>query len=114
MTGRLERAAAVRAARIIASPRIGLPSSVTATAPAALSDAYSVRASPIDPRVAAPIGKTRIAALRSGACIHRVVSAESFTGTVFGMAQTVVNPPAAAAAVPEAIVSLYPWPGSRR
>ena len=85
---------------------MGLPSSVTATAPAALSDPYSVSASPIDPRVAAAMGKTRIAATRSGACIQRVVSGESFTGIVLGMAQTVVNPPAAAAAVPVAIVSL--------
>ena len=34
------------------------------------------------------------------------ITGESFTGTVLGMAQTAVKPPAAAAAVPEAIVSL--------
>ena len=38
----------------------------------------------------------------------------SFTGFVFGMQQTEVNPPAFAAAVPVAIVSLYSNPGSRR
>ncbi len=58
------------------------------------------------PRVAAAMGKTRICAPRSGDCIQRVVSGESFTGIVLGMAQTAVKPPAAAAAVPEAMVSL--------
>ena len=52
------------------------------------------------------MGKTRIDAPRSGACIQRVVSGESFTGMVLGMAATEVKPPAAAAAVPVAMVSL--------
>ena len=52
------------------------------------------------------MGNTRTAAPRSGASIQRVVSGESFTGAVLGMAATAVNPPAAAAAVPVAIVSL--------
>ena len=55
---------------------------------------------------AAAIGNTRADAPRSGACIHRVISGESFTGMVFGIAHTLVNPPAAPAAVPVAIVSL--------
>ena len=114
ITGKPARAAAMSASCMIASPRIGLPSSVTATAPAALSEPYSVSFSPMLPRVAAAIGKTRIAAPRSGLSIQRVVSGESLTGTVLGIAQTLVNPPAAAAAVPVAMVSLYPWPGSRR
>ena len=46
--------------------------------------------------------------------IHCVIAAESFTGDVLGMVQTEVNPPAAAAMVPLAIVSLCDWPGSRR
>ena len=108
------RAAAARVSRIMLSFRIGLPSSVTATAPADLSAAKSLIASPFDPRVAAAMGKTRTCAPRSGACIQRVISGESFTGVVFGIAATLVNPPAAAAAVPVAMVSLYPWPGSRR
>jgi hypothetical protein len=62
--------------------------------------------SPLDPRVAAATGKTRTAAPRSGACIQRVISGESLTGVEFGMAATEVKPPAAAAAVPLAIVSL--------
>ena len=45
-------------------------------------------ASPFEPRVAAAIGNTRTAAPRSGACIHRVSSGESFTGVVFGIAAT--------------------------
>ncbi len=52
------------------------------------------------------MGNTRTDAPRSGACIQRVISGESFTGVVFGMAATLVNPPAAAAAVPVAMVSL--------
>ena len=60
------------------------------------------------------MGNTLTSAPRCGDCIQRVISAESFTGTVFGMAQTEVNPPAAAAAVPVTMVSLCDWPGSRR
>ena len=63
-------------------------------------------ASPLEPRVAAAMGKTRICAPRSGASIQRVISGESFTGKVLGMAPTAVKPPAAAAVVPEAMVSL--------
>jgi hypothetical protein len=44
----------------------------------------------------------------------RVTAALSFTGWVFGMQATAVNPPTAAAAVPLAIVSLCSCPGSRR
>ena len=64
--------------------------------------------------VAAAMGKTFTSAPRSGARIQRVISAESLTGTVLGMVQTEVNPPAAAAAVPVAMVSLWACPGSRR
>jgi len=38
----------------------------------------------------------------------------SLTGNVLAMQATAVKPPAAAARVPEAIVSLYSKPGSRR
>ncbi len=38
----------------------------------------------------------------------------SATGEVFGMQTMVVNPPAAAARAPDAIVSFQPKPGSRR
>ena len=43
-----------------------------------------------------------------------MIPAVSFTGSVLGMAQTAVKPPAAAARVPVAIVSLSSRPGSRR
>ena len=43
-----------------------------------------------------------------------MIPALSFTGSVFGIAQTAVKPPAAAARVPVAIVSLSSRPGSRR
>jgi hypothetical protein len=58
------------------------------TAPADLRAAKSLMASPLDPRVAAAMGKTRTDAPRSGACIQRVISGESFTGLVLGMAAT--------------------------
>ena len=45
---------------------------------------------------------------------NSTVARVSITGLVFGMAQTVVKPPRAAARVPVAIVSLYSKPGSRR
>jgi hypothetical protein len=38
----------------------------------------------------------------------------SVTGSVFGIAQTAVNPPAAAARAPVAIVSTSSRPGSRK
>src|ERR1700676_522251 len=38
----------------------------------------------------------------------------SLTGSVLAMQATAVKPPAAAAMVPVATVSLYSWPGSRR
>src|SRR5271157_3061513 len=82
--------------------------------PCFLGAANFVSVSPRLPAVAAAMGKTFTSAPRSGARIQRVISAESFTGTVLGMAQTEVNPPAAAAAVPVALVSLWACPGSRR
>src|SRR5258708_6470592 len=46
--------------------------------------------------------------------IISVTARSSFGGTVFAIAQTAVNPPATAARVPVAIVSLCSCPGSRR
>ena len=57
-------------------------------------------------QVAAAIGKTFTTAPRSGCCSQVTHSGESTTGCVLGMQQTEVNPPAAAAAVPVAMVSL--------
>ena len=57
---------------------------------------------------------TVTSAPRSGWRSQFTHSCESMVGVVFGMQHTEVNPPAAAAAVPEAIVSLYVCPGSRK
>ena len=104
-TGILSLAAARKGIAHQASSRMGLPSSLTATAPAFFKRAKSVSSHPgcrrrrgdgkhIDHRAA--FGRLHPASDLG----------ESFTGTVLGMAQTEVNPPAAAAAVPVAMVSL--------
>src|SRR6185295_11658685 len=46
--------------------------------------------------------------------MNSVMPALSFTGEVFGIQATAVNPPTTADRVPVAIVSLCSWPGSRR
>src|SRR5580693_8781723 len=101
--------------RIRRAVATGLPSSLTATIPASFIAAISARASPLLPMDTAPIGQTRTlppAAARS--TIPRVIEALSFTGCVFGMQQTAVKPPRAAARVPVSMVSDISWPGSRR
>ena len=93
----------------------GMPSSETATQPASYNSPISASSSPFDPLVIAPMGSTRAFFVRAAwARINSVTERESFTGRVFGIQHTVVNPPATAAALPEAIVSLYSKPGSRR
>ena len=63
----------------------------------------------------APTGYTRVApSARAFSRMDRVIPAWSFTGSVLGMAQTAVNPPAPAARVPVRMVSLSSRPGSRR
>ena len=46
--------------------------------------------------------------------MKRVTAGLSLIGSVFGIAQMLVQPPATAAAAPVATVSLYSCPGSRR
>src|ERR1700728_460789 len=104
MTWRIRRAVAT-----------GFPSSLTATMPADFMAEISASASPLLPIDAAPIGHTRTApdaAARS--TIERVTEALSFTGCVFGMQQTAVNPPRAADFAPVSMVSDISPPGSRR
>src|SRR5262245_12819034 len=103
------------ARRMSSAVDTGLPSSVIATQPAAFSSAMSASCSPFWPRDTAPIGYTR-ARLASAAFLrmYSVTPALSFTGAVLGMQATAVNPPATAAAVPVATVSLCSCPGSRR
>src|SRR5271154_557464 len=94
---------------------MGLPSSLTATMPASFMAPISASASPLLPTDAAPMGQTRTAAEAAArSTMPRVTDALSFTGCVFGMQQTAVNPPRAAARVPVSIVSDISWPGSRR
>ena len=83
--------------------------------PACFMAAISAMASPLLPTLAAPMGQTRtLAVALARSRMKRVTLALSFTGFVFGMQQTAVKPPRAAARVPVSIVSEDSWPGSRR
>ena len=83
--------------------------------PASFISPISANSAPSEFLVIAPMGKTLARLARSACSITNLVTAAlSFIGAVFGIAHTVVNPPATAAAAPLAIVSLYSWPGSRR
>src|SRR5579863_7368932 len=94
---------------------MGLPSSETPTIPACFMAAISAMASPLLATLAAPLGQTRtLADALARSRIPRVTEAESFTGFVFGMQQTAVKPPRAAARVPVSIVSEDSNPGSRK
>ena len=78
------------------------PSSEKATAPACAMSAISESSWPFSPRVIVPIGWTRTTPPRRAAVLtHSTSEAVSTVGLVFGMAQMVVNPPAAAALVPD-------------
>ena len=93
----------------------GLPSSVKAAAPVAARSAISVSSSPSWPLLIAamkPVG-TRAVACASSTSAPRT-AAESTTGSVFGIARIAQYPPAAAASVPERIVSSSSRPGVRR
>ena len=93
----------------------GLPSSLTATAPAATISPNSASDSPFCPTEIAPIGYTRAMRARIDCRTTKPTAAWlSQTGSVFGIAQIAVNPPAAADAAPLAIVSTSSRPGSRK
>ena len=89
----------------------GRPSSETATMPALFISPISESSLPSQPFVMEPIGKTFASCARC-ACsmMKRVTAGLSFTGSVLGIAQMLVQPPATAAAAPLAIVSLYSAP----
>ena len=73
-----------------------LPSSVTATMPAAFMSPISDKSAPFSPLVMAPAGSTRITAVcLAFSTMYRVTEGLSFTGSVFGMHTTVVTPPEA-------------------
>src|SRR5437773_11818999 len=91
----------------------GLPSSEPATAPAPTISPNSESRSPLWPTEMAPIGYTRVSPARTDWRTMKPTAAWlSVTGSVFGMAHTVVNPPAAAARAPLAIVSTSSLPRS--
>src|SRR5439155_1040131 len=81
------------AVRINCALATGLPSSLTATAPAPTISPNSASTLPSWPREMAPIGYTRAAAAR---CAWRTMNPTaawlSVTGSVFGIAQTAVSP----------------------
>src|SRR2546430_12738145 len=91
------------------------PSSVIATTPAWASEPSGANSSPIKPFEIAPVGNTFTQATPAArSLIHAIVLGPSATGEVLGMQTIVVNPPAAPARAPDAIVSFQPKPGSRR
>ena len=76
--------------------------------PASCMPAKGASCSPASPTETAPTGKTFASAAASARSrMNRVTAGESFTGRVFAMQATLVMPPATAARVPVAIVSLY-------
>ena len=88
---------------------IGKASSLAATIPARFSAARSAGCSPSIPRVSAPMGATKIPPASGDALLSKMKSISaglSSGGSVFGMQQMVVYPPAAADCVPVMIVSL--------
>ena len=100
----------------ISSPFItGIPSSENATAPASANSVISTSRLPAMPLLTQATCRTRTAAVASAVrCTYSNPATESIGGVVLAIAQMVVKPPAAAARVPVAIVSLCSWPGSRR
>src|SRR3989442_1666961 len=103
------------ARRISSAVATGRPSSERATQPAPFSSAMSASSSPREPRETAPIGYTRASpASFAFFRMYDVTFASSLIGSVFGMQATAEKPPATAALVPVATVSLCSCPGSRR
>ena len=103
------------ARRIRPAERTGRPSSVKPAAPSSASSPISVSSAPCCPFVIAARNPTGISASARACSISEPsTAAESTTGSVFGIARIAQKPPAAAAAVPEAIVSSSSRPGVRR
>ena len=107
--------ASVSALRIRLPPATGLPSSLRATQPASASSLSAASCVPARPAVVHPTGRTRTRASCAMRCSSpSTAGALSGGGSVFGIAQTVVNPPRSAASVSVAIVPFCSKPGSRR
>src|SRR5207245_5268044 len=82
------------------------PSSVIATTPACASEPMGANSSPERFLEMAPVGRTfTLAVSTARSLIHAIVLGLSAGGEVFGIQTMVVNPPAAAARAPDAIVS---------
>ena len=114
-TGRSAARAYSSALRKRRASSTGEPSSEKATAPAAASSTRSASSFPLRPRVIVATGSTRAAfAAFARATSSAMRPGESIAGSVFGIAQTVVNPPRSAARAPLAMVSESSKPGSRR
>ena len=103
------------ARRIRPGDETGTPSSLKPAAPPVASSAISVSSAPRCPLVIDARKPTGISAsARAVSTSEPSIAAESTTGSVFGMARIAQYPPAAAAAVPLAIVSSSSRPGVRR
>src|ERR1043166_5350286 len=86
---------------------IQCPSSVIATTPAPPNEPIGANSSPAMLFEIAPVGRTFTQAVSEArSLIHAMVAGLSAAGEVLGMQTIVVNPPAAAARAPDAIVSL--------
>ena len=93
----------------------GWPSSVKPTAPSSASSPISVSSAPCCPFEIAARNPTCTSAWVWACSISAPsTAAVSTTGSVFGIARIAQYPPAAPAAVPEAIVSSSSRPGVRR
>ena len=84
----------------------GLPSSLSPTAPAALSASRSVGSSLLSPFVTLAATYTLASAFFALSRMQRTVSGLSVVGFVLGIASRLVTPPAAAARQPVRISSL--------
>ncbi len=108
-------AAYSRARRISSLLATPSPSSVNITTPALTSSPISVSSAPRRPLVMAADGSTlTMPSALALDLTSSMMATLSMAGMVLGMATSVVTPPAAAARVPLAMVSLPSWPGSRK
>ena len=102
--------------RRIEADRTGAPSSEKPTTPASASSPSAARVFPARPVVTAPWASSSTGEPEASAAARTSdrTPGSSRAGVVLGIAQTVVNPPCAAAASPVATVSASSLPGSRR
>src|SRR6185436_1966920 len=115
MTGRSKIRVYSSAMRIRWEEEMGCPSSETATMPLFTMSPISASSSPFPCLLMHPIGKTfTVARARAWETMYSVMLWLSFQGSVLGITAMEANPPAAAAALPDSMVSSSSRPGSRR